>query len=222
MAIDTWLSWQLADSAFPSGGFAHSLGIEAAQQQGFLSGENNLQQAAQAILQQQGCTSLPLLAETYRRPDAFQEMDALCHTLLNNHTARNASIAQGRALARAAVEAFPDAGIDAMELAIRSEQAHGHLPAVFGSLSRSLGMELEQAAHLYLFQTLRSLMSAAVRLSIVGALRAQALTRDLTPSAQEAVATGLSTSIEEVADPLPLLNVLQGNQDRLYSRLFQS
>ena len=37
-----WLLWQLADSAFPTGGFAHSGGLEAAWQNGEVSNRGDV------------------------------------------------------------------------------------------------------------------------------------------------------------------------------------
>ena len=31
-----WITWQLADSAFPAGGYAHSAGVESAMQAGVI------------------------------------------------------------------------------------------------------------------------------------------------------------------------------------------
>ena len=48
--------WQLIDSAFPSGGFAHSLGLEAAYHTGEVAGERSLQQFLKDALLQAGYT----------------------------------------------------------------------------------------------------------------------------------------------------------------------
>jgi len=49
-----WLLWQLADSAFPSGGFAHSGGLEAAVQLGVVSDPSSLEVFLQNALLQIG------------------------------------------------------------------------------------------------------------------------------------------------------------------------
>ena len=36
--MSDWLTWQVVDSAFPTGAFAHSYGLEAAWQQGEVDG----------------------------------------------------------------------------------------------------------------------------------------------------------------------------------------
>ena len=53
-AENYWLLWQLADSAFPTGGFAHSGGLEAAWQHGEVRNRNDLSTFIEAGLSQFG------------------------------------------------------------------------------------------------------------------------------------------------------------------------
>ncbi len=69
---------------------------------------------------------------------------------------------------------------------------------------------------------LRGWISAAVRLNIVGPLEGQTIQHQLADAA-EAVATRFGeVALDDVAQTAPLLDLWQGTQDRLYSRLFQS
>jgi hypothetical protein len=56
-----WLLWQLCDSAFPTGGFAHSLGLEAAWQHGEVRNRAELVSFLQASLHQLGHAALPFV-----------------------------------------------------------------------------------------------------------------------------------------------------------------
>jgi urease accessory protein len=69
---------------------------------------------------------------------------------------------------------------------------------------------------------LRGLVSAAVRLGIVGPLQGQTLQHGLAVYAQELLRRCEPLTLDEIAQTAPLLDLWQANQDRLYSRLFQS
>src|SRR5258705_145761 len=56
-----WLLWQLADSAFPTGGFAHSAGLEAAWQHGEIRTAAELRQWLVSSLDQVAGTALPFV-----------------------------------------------------------------------------------------------------------------------------------------------------------------
>ena len=61
--ISDFTLWQLADSAFPTGGFAHSAGLEAAWQHGEVRNRSELQGYLLASLHQLGRAALPFVAE---------------------------------------------------------------------------------------------------------------------------------------------------------------
>ncbi len=59
-------------------------------------------------------------------------------------------------------------------------------------------------------------------MGIVGPMEAQSLQHRLAPRAEEVLARCEGLSVDDIAQTSPLLDIWQGAQDRLYSRLFQS
>src|SRR5258706_1083350 len=92
------LLWQLADSAFPTGGFAHSAGLEAAWQHGEVRNSGELVSLLEANLRQLGHAALPFVTTAHAVPGRLAELDQFCEAFTTNHVANRASRAQGRAL----------------------------------------------------------------------------------------------------------------------------
>ncbi|MEO0514243.1 MAG: urease accessory UreF family protein [Planctomycetota bacterium] len=217
-----WMTWQLADSAFPAGGFAHSAGIEAAMQAGVIRDAATLESAMRALIVQTAASALPAVTTVVRDPKRFDDAERRLDACLTNHVAHRASVAQGQALLSAAPRIFAQPAIVEWSKACRAQRSPGHLAAVFGYLAQALGMDADRAAQLFLFMALRSAFSAAVRLGAVGPLAAQTAIQTLTPEARAAAASAGDWTLDDLHQAAPLLDVLQAGQDRLYSRLFQS
>ena len=74
----------------------------------------------------------------------------------------------------------------------------------------------------FLFCSVRSALSAVVRLGVLGPLRAQALLHGLHPLFDEALAKTADLRSDDAVSVSPWLETAQSAHDRLYSRLFQS
>ncbi len=62
------LVWQLVDSAFPTGAFAHSLGLESAWQHGEVVSRDDLRRFVEATILQAASGALPLVNAAHREP----------------------------------------------------------------------------------------------------------------------------------------------------------
>ena len=230
-----WLFWQLADSAFPTGGFAHSTGLEAARQYGEIRNRVELHSYLETSLRQLGRSSLPFVTAAYEEPERLDEFDRLCDAFLTNHVANRASRLQGRAFLTALERIFkpgPTASLspagnstgNGSDPDARRVPAPGfaHFAPVFGAGLRRLDVPRETMNRLFFFSHVRGLLAAAVRLNIIGPMEAQTIQYRLAAPAQQVARDCETLSLADIAQTAPLLDLWQGAQDRLYSRLFQS
>jgi urease accessory protein len=217
-AASPWLLWQLADSAFPIGGFAHSGGLEAAAQSGELATPEALADFVRDSLWQSGNGSLPLVRAVHLDPTQLAALDALCEAFLTSAVANRASRTQGRALLSTAERVFADA----LPVALRSESRHRHYAPLFGAILAALGIPVEDTLRLFLFLTQRGLLSAAVRLSLLGPQQAQRLQLELGPLLEQIYRQCGALPLAALAQTAPIVELFQATHDRLYSRLFVS
>jgi urease accessory protein len=213
---NSWLEWQLIDSAFPTGGFAHSGGLEAAWQHGEIRNADELRSFLESNIWQLSCGFIPILMEAHGQSMPLAELDEVCDVFLSNHVANRASRSQGRAFFNSVRRIFSPA------LNVPEEWPCFHFAPVYGAVARALDLELSRALELFAFQSLRGWVSAAIRLGIIGPMAGQALQFQLAPQARQIIAEQKNLSLDEIASVNPLLEIWQGSQDRLYSRLFQS
>ena len=217
-----WIVWQICDSAFPSGAFAHSGGLEAAWQEGELVGAEGLTRWIEAALRQAAASVVPVVAAAWDAPQSLAALDTFCDAFLLNHVANRASRAQGQAFLLACVNTFHQDEVRRVAAAVREGRLAAHWAAVFGAVCRGLGVQKRAAAAMALFFALRGAVSSAVRLGIVGPLQAQKLQYTLAPSLDPLLDAYIDVPPERVAQTAPLADLLQGAHDRLYSRLFVS
>ena len=217
-----WVIWQLCDSAFPTGSFAHSGGLEAAWQHGEIAGVDDLAGWIEATLQQTASGLIPFVAAGWDGRPCLRELDAFCDACLLNHVANRASRAQGKALLMACGKAFNLEPVGQVVDLVRAGGHAGHYAPIFGATARALEVPRGSAGELFMFFTLRGAVSCAVRLGICGPLQGQGLQHRLSPRASEMARRAMDVPVEQVAQTAPLADLLQATQDRLYSRLFVS
>ena len=224
------LIWQLVDSAFPTGAFAHSFGLESAWQHGEVATRDDLRRYTGATLLQAATGALPLVNAAHREPARLSEWDALNEAFLVNAVANRASRQQGRTLVASAARIWRSDGLDVLHARVASTsnvklqtpKVFAHVAPITGVVCAALGVPLDTTQRMVLFLAARGVLSAAVRLGITGSYDAQRLQAEAAASSLDILARYRQSGPDDLAQTAPVVDVLQGAHDRLYSRLFQS
>ena len=221
--IDLLTILQHADSAFPSGSFAFSNGIEGLSAMNAPLDRRGLQDVVTLYLRHRWATSDRVaVALTHRANGDFDRVACVDHAVEAATLAeplRTGSKRNGNALLAAHVR-LATAGAKELRTLIEHGEAHGHLPVVQGFVWRARGMSEAAAVAVSGYSTAAGLIAAAVRLSRIGALEAQSvLTAALGTVAD--LSTPLSPAAE-IESFMPWVDAAASRHARAHVRLFAS
>jgi len=214
---------QHADSAFPSGSFAFSNGIEGLAAQNAPLDRAGLRNIVAMFLQHRWATSDRIaVALAHRAHDDFDRLAALDHAFeaaALTEPLRSGSKRNGSALLAAHVR-LRTPGADEFRAQIEAEKAHGHLPVVQGFVWRARGMSEADAMAVSGYTTASGLIAAVVRLGRIGAVEAQAVLAALLPTIADLSAPVAPDA--EIESFLPWVDAAASRQARAHLRLFAS
>lgn len=257
----------LSDGNLPTGSFVASSGLESYAKHGFRADSSesvldfvryNLDSYANSALafvnDTHDCVSEALEHESFETCfEDILQLDSLYETMTLNHVTRRASKAQGVALLTLLSKGFKQpvwikekekdiqvsafAFVDNLKSEIRRDVTPGHLPVCWGILTAILRLSKERSQQLHLFLYARGLLSAAIRMNLIGPYAAQQL---LLYAVKPIVAVQLekcrSMTTKDIlkddasdsacaggpANTWPLGEILAARHDLQHSRIFNS
>ncbi|KAL1608392.1 hypothetical protein SLS60_003333 [Paraconiothyrium brasiliense] len=243
----------LADSALPLGSFAFSSGLESylahhKPSPPFASQLPSFNVFLRLSLSTLASTALPYVFAGYRSPADIETLDNDFDASTPCTVARRASIAQGRALltvwersykaqygltatnnpsrdGRLPEEGGPVEALTSFSAALRrSDLINAHLAPLWGLVTRVLDVPLRASAYLFLFSHARTVVSAAVRASVMGPYQAQTVlaSTELQGRIRGLVEEGWETKVEDAGQSVPVMDLWVGRHEKLYSRIFNS
>ncbi|MGB3299521.1 MAG: urease accessory UreF family protein [Phormidesmis sp.] len=217
---------QLSDSFFPTGSFTLSHGLESLVKTGKVQSTQDLQAFLQLLLRNKiGTTDLVAVLHSHRgicnnslEPARQADEQLFAQTAIAK--LRETQRQSGRALLMVSCSTWQD---DRLEL-LSQETAKGSLrclhPIIFGVVAAIAGLNEQQTALSFLHSLVTSILSAAIRLGVLGHLHAQQILRPLAADIEAAWLTAKSMSLAQMWSCTPLIDIAQMQHSKLSQRLF--
>ncbi|MBA3472461.1 MAG: urease accessory protein UreF [Rubrobacter sp.] len=215
---------QLSDTAFPTGSFAHSMGLEAFVGAGRLRSAEDLERLAGIYLNSLSTSDCVALRAAYAaRLDEVIEIDRLLSATKLTRELRSASTATGgRFLASVAALGVEGPVLEDYTRIVRGDEAPGNMAVGYGVAAPVLGLGVEEALLSYLYAATSSLVAAGQKLIPLGGSAAQRVLYRLDGEITRAVERSEKVALEDMYAFAPEVDARSMLHERQRVRLYIS
>jgi urease accessory protein len=216
------------DTAFPTGGYAHSFGLEAYCQAGIVADRAGLTRflVGQLVGSAAPCDATAavgaLRAMQAGDLDGCRRLDETVEAMKPVREFREGSRQIGRQTLRVSASLTGDARLVTYLDEVNAAQAPGHHAPVLGMAGGVLGWSGLDVATAFLYSTTALLVGAALRLLPLGQLEGQRVLWELHPLIDRLAREAAERDPADLASFTPGLDIRGMLHERLEARLFRS
>lgn len=215
-----WLS-----PAFPVGAYAYSHGLEAAVSHGRLATRRHLEDWLDALLAAGSIRNdMILVCEAWRRANAsdgpgLAEVNALALALQPSAERYLETSQQGNAFVAAVSAAWPCASLTTLRAAVEGDIAYA---VAVAAATAGHGVGCTEALRAFALAVVQALVSAAIRLSVIGQTDGLRIVSTLTPAVEHAIARAAVATLDDLGGAAFAADLAALEHETLYTRLFRS
>ncbi len=226
-AAQLLLLLQITDSAFPTGAFAHSGGLETYTQTGVVRSPDDLARLIRVKLAAAASTDLIIIhmaMAAARSGDRAQvaQLDALCSASKLTRETREASEKIGRRMLASVLNLFDDVTLRDYQAEIAGGRCAGHHAVVHGLACAALGGAPRAALLAFGYALAANQTAASLKLMRIGQTQAQAVLARSGAAIEAAADAALARTLDDFGTFTPALDIRAAQHEHLFRRLFIS
>jgi urease accessory protein len=215
---------QISDTAFPTGSFSHSLGLESFAEAGELESAEDLKSLVKLYLRSLTTSDcVALRASCGAEFEKLLRIDRLLSATKPTRELRTASSSTGkRFLVSVSALGIEDAVLGEFTAAVKVGTSPGNLAVGYGVAAPALRLYLEDVLPAYLYASAASLVAAGQKLIPLGGSAAQRVLFDLWEEIAQAAERSREVAPEEMYAFSPTIDLHSMLHERQRVRLYMS
>lgn len=225
--------WHLTDSGLPTGGFAHSAGLETFIQEGDVTNADEYGAWLGGYLRQASYNEALVVRLAVQLHEAelsweeketlLAELDQLSHACQTPKQVRTSMNSMGKRWARvSAIVAPEDRLVAYYRDGVEARRLRGNPGIAAGLVFGALGVPADEATAAYLMQMAASMTQNAIRAIPLGQDAGQRLLVGAYDVIERATALTMSHDVADLGVVSPRLEIAQMQHEALHSRMFMS
>lgn len=219
---------QINDSAFPTGSYAHSFGMETYIQENVIRNEEDLKEFCNMYLRYNlASTDAILVKEAYHLAKQHDlkglvQLENICHAIKLAPETRQGSAMMGRQFLQTVYPLIEEGLLSSWFEKLKNKEIKGHYPIVYGIYTALLDMDIQIALEGFLYSSITALVQNAVRAVPLGQMSGVKTIFHLLPAIQDTSKLVMTSDLDDLDNNSIALEIASMKHEHLFSRLFIS